>query len=542
MTNILQLASLAEQSTGLKVLTPRWEATLRAFYGLEIREHDAELLAASTRRDKASWKAEAAATGLNRRQRRELWARVGRRGRKSFTMAFVAVFEALYGGHERYLFPGEQGLIAVISKDVAGSNLVARFVELHAQSLGLSTNWTSVGNVRVLQIEGVVFGVACFACNAKAPRGWAVPVIILDEPAHWATDDAFVNSDDDVLAAIKPAMAQFPDGRLLAISSPLAKVGLHYETIERCLDGSDGDVLSVEGPTWEWNPDISEDRTRELEKDDKIWSREYAARAQDSLSNAIPSEVIDAAQRYLPDGLRMMTPVVCVDFSAGRGDACVWARVCWAHQDEIPEFVSERQYFPGVGYYFEPVVDEHGNPTPNPQFEPRPPMLVVGPLDHQTGRFWDSIPSSSLVARIARDAKRWGATTVIGDQAQNYSLESLFAQHGLKFLSVAWSSQNKQAAAARLNRLLRDKQVLLPMPSESAAAALLDAEARAYQERVLPSGALQYAAPANQHDDHVSAALMTPMIADALNLLPHSPTAPRSRRDMTSIRRFLGDG
>jgi hypothetical protein len=541
LTTILELAADAEHGTGTKVFTPRWEACMRAFYGLEIRGEDADLLAASTRRDSASWVAEN--QGANRHQRRELWARVGRRGRKSFTMAFVAVFEALYGGHERYLVPGEQGLIAIISKDVAGSNLVARFCQLHAEALGIATNWTSIGSVRVLELTGIPFGIACFACNAKAPRGFAVPVVILDEPAHWATDEGFENSDDDVLSAIKPAMAQFPDAKLMGISTPLAKVGLHHEMVEANLgDDGDSNVLAVEGPTWEWNPDISEARTHELEKDPDLHLREYGAKPRDSRTAALPGPAISAAQRYLPPNLRMAQAVVTLDFTAGRGDGCVWSRIAWAHEPEVPEVLSERRYLPGVGDYWEPIVDEAGATTPNPDFKPTPPLLVVGPIEHQLGKFWQSLSSSDLVARISRDAKRWGASCVIGDQAQNYGLESLFAQHGIRFISVAWSQQNKQAAVVRLKRWLRDGQLCLPMPTDGPAAARLDAEARAYEERVLPSGALTYAAPGNGHDDHVAAALMTPAIADSLNLLPHSPTAPRSRRDMTSIREFLSDG
>ncbi|HEX2875157.1 MAG TPA: hypothetical protein VHP33_28090 [Polyangiaceae bacterium] len=544
MTTILDLATDAERGSGTKIFTPRWEACMRAFYGLEIRPEDAVLLAASTRRDPASWIAEN--QSANRHQRRELWARVGRRGRKSFTMAFVAIFEALYGGHERYLVPGEQGLIAIISKDVAGSNLVARFCQLHAEALGIATNWTSIGSVRVLELTGIPFGIACFACNAKAPRGFAVPVVILDEPAHWATDEGFLNSDDDVLSAIKPAMAQFPDAKLMGISTPLAKVGLHHEMVEANLgENADPKVLAVEGPTWEWNPDISEARTHELEKDTDLHLREYGAKPRDSRTAALPGPAISAAQRYLPAGLRMMTPVVCVDFSSGRGDGCVWARVCWAHQDDVPEVLSERRYLPGFGHYWEPVTNDAGETTPNPEYKPTPPLLVVGPLQHQLGKFWQSLPSSDLVARMVRDAKSWGLPPggiFIGDQAQNYALEPLFAQHGYRFISVAWTQPNKVAAVLRIKRWLRDGQLCLPMPTEGPAAARLDVEARAYEERVLPSGALTYAAPGNGHDDHVAAALMTPAIADSLNLLPHSPTAPRSRRDMNSIREFLGDG
>lgn len=196
--------------------------------------------------------------------------------------------------------------------------------------------------------------------------------------------------------------------------------------------------------------------------------------------------------------------------------------------------VCERQYLPGVGFHWEPVVDEAGRTTPNPDFKPRPPLLLFGPMAHQVGAFWQSIASEALVQRIASDCRAWGASWVIGDQREAYGLESLFARHGIRFISVAWTQPNKAAAVERIRRWLRDKQLVLPLPTDGAPAERLDRELRAFEERLLPSGVAAYSAPRSGHDDHV-ATLVTAAIADSLQLLPLSPTAPRPRRDLTGL-------
>ena len=290
---ILDTARAIHRATGRDPLTPRWEATLRAFYGLPLRDLDRENLLASTRRTTGGLVALKQRHGAMR----ELWCRVGRRGRKSFVAALIAIHEAAFGGHGRYLVDGERGLIAVISKDTAGSQLVANFAEIHARALGFETNWTSMGAVRILELGGVPFGIACFPCNAKAPRGPAVPVVIADEPAHWPTEDEYVNADTAVLAAVKPAMAQFPDSKLIAISSPLGETGLHYETVETNLgDDADPHVLAVEGPTWEWNPQITEERTREIEKDEETRNREFGGKPSGSRQTPATARTFRAAR------------------------------------------------------------------------------------------------------------------------------------------------------------------------------------------------------------------------------------------------------
>lgn len=459
-----------------------------------------------------------------------------RKGRRVFASTCVAprlaVAEMLWGKHKHLKgMPPLMYVFISVKRDEAEKRLrgVKAILDLLGEKYG------EKGETIELESRPAIFSVV--TANFKTSVGDTLAFCWCDEVSRWNDDGA--SPAEEVVGTVSPALATLPDARLFLVSSPLTTDDYHARQYD--LGETDGQCVSF-GNTWTINPTMSEEDCHREEPDERRFLREWAAIPQSAESAALPPDAISRAQRYLPAGLRMMTPVVTIDFSGGRGDACVWSRICWAHQDELPEFVSEKKYMPGVGHYFEPILDELGQPTPNPEYEPRRPLLVVGPLDHQTGKFWDSIPSSSLVARIARDAKRWGAQCVIGDQAHNYGLESLFAQHDLRFISVAWSNPNKQAAVVRLNRLLRDKEILLPMPSDGPAAARLDAEARAYNERVLPSGALQYSAPGSGHDDHVSACLITPLIADSLNLLPHSPTAPRSRRDMNSIREFLSDG
>lgn len=459
--------------------------------------------------------------------------RVGRRGGKSSTLARLACVWALYGSWE--VPPGDVAVVPFVSVDRDEAAARLRTIEDVLRTLGVGLERR--GDELELRSRRVLFRVV--TCSVKGTVGFTSILVIGDEVARWESRETYANPAADVIGSLAPTLATQPDGFMVLSSSPWSLDDFHAVEFAK---GDTGHQVASFAPTWVANPTLSEERTHELEPDNKRWLREYAAVPSASVSAALDGEAISRAQRYLPPGARMMGPVVTLDFSSGRGDAVVWSRVCWAHQDDVPEVLSERRYLPGHGYYFEPITNEAGETTPNPDFKPAPPLLVVGPLDHQLGKFWQSLASTQLVARIARDAKRWGAATVIGDASNGYGLEGMFQSHGLRFVTVPWTQPNKAAAVTRIRRWLRDGQLCLPMPTDSPAAERLDRELRAFEERLSPSGVAIYNGARGMHDDHVAAAVMMPAIADALNLLPHSPTAPRSRRDMTSIRQFLGDG
>jgi hypothetical protein len=115
------------------------------------------------------------------------------------------------------------------------------------------------------------------------------------------------------------------------------------------------------------------------------------------------------------------------------------------------------------------------------------------------------------------------ASCVIGDQRESYLVESEFARHGLRFVSIPWDNARKVAAVERIRRWLRERTLVLPDQPEPPK---LRAELLNFQERITPSGALTYAARGSGHDDRV-ALLVTAAMAEAEGLLPSSPFAPR---------------
>lgn len=161
MTTILDMAADIARP-GVEPPTPRWAAVLAYLYGLSLTPEQVAEVAAATGRSPESILAHCREV-VGRRRFRQLWARIGRRGRKSSTAALIVVFEALYGGHERYVMPGEQAFCAVISKDLAGSNVVARFVKIYLDALGVQYRTSKLGAVSIIEIDGSQVAIALLA-------------------------------------------------------------------------------------------------------------------------------------------------------------------------------------------------------------------------------------------------------------------------------------------------------------------------------------------------------------------------------------------
>jgi hypothetical protein len=456
--------------------------------------------------------------------RRRWVLRVGRRGGKSTTLCRVAVAVALWGSWS--VPPGDLAVIPFVSvdRDEAGARL--RTIADILSALGIPFDERN-GEIE-LRGRRLVFRVV--TSSVRGTVGFTSVAVFADECARWEARDAAANPAREVMASLRPTMATQPTAFEVCSSSPWGTEDYHHELFEQ---GDTEHQVTSFAPTWVANPTLSEARTHELEPELRIWSREYGGVPGSTLSLAIDPEAITAAQRPAPSELSMMAPIVSFDFSSGRGDATVWARVAWAHRPQVPEYLAERRYtgFRDQNrqpvYEWVPLLDAKGERQPNPDYRPSPPLLLVGPIQSITGSFWQSVTSTQLVARIAADARAWGASWVIGDQASSYALEGQFAQHGIRFMGIPWTNPNKAAAVERIRRWLRDRQVILPLPSSSDAAKRLDSELRRFQERLLPSGVATYGARNGEHDDHVASALVTPAIADSLNYLPLAPTAVR---------------
>jgi hypothetical protein len=101
---------------------------------------------------------------------------------------------------------------------------------------------------------------------------------------------------------------------LVAISTPWARRGLHFDTCEENLGKTGSNKLVVHAPTRVLNPTLSEARTRELEPDPRRWRREYAAIPGDTDEGFLRRDEILAC---VDRGVELRPPVAGVHYVIG---------------------------------------------------------------------------------------------------------------------------------------------------------------------------------------------------------------------------------
>jgi hypothetical protein len=134
-------------------------------------------------------------------------------------------------------------------------------------------------------------------CSAKGLRGPGNIVVALDEMAFFFADDknAGVTSNKDrddgaIYKAATPSVAKFkkpdgsPDGKIICLSSPGPKSGKFFKEYERSFDADNEDLLMMQAPTWEMDPNLSSQFLKNSYKANPItFKSEYGAQFSDRL-------------------------------------------------------------------------------------------------------------------------------------------------------------------------------------------------------------------------------------------------------------------
>jgi hypothetical protein len=115
---------------------------------------------------------------------------------------------------------------------------------------------------------------AVYTASIAGVSGFTAIGALLDEVTKWKDSETGVNPAREVIASIKPTMITQPDSMMYMVSSPWATLDAHYEYFER---GDEGLQWTAQAPTWVANPSVTEQATHDLEPDEEIWRREYAA-------------------------------------------------------------------------------------------------------------------------------------------------------------------------------------------------------------------------------------------------------------------------
>ena len=180
---------------------------------------------------------------------------VGRRGGKSDKLASnIAIFEAVRGGHEKQLSLGERGFITIISPTKRQAGLILGYLKAKFQASPLLRTMVKDDYADELHLKnGLVLG--CYPCSFRTLRGFAVPLVIVDEAAFLRIEG--VNVDKEILEALRPSMAQFTNPKLIMISTPYSKQGVLWDDYRKYFGKKDAPKLIWKAPTEFMNPSVT---------------------------------------------------------------------------------------------------------------------------------------------------------------------------------------------------------------------------------------------------------------------------------------------
>jgi hypothetical protein len=221
---------------------------------------------------------------------------VVRKGRRVGMTACAALLAAWVGTvlaprFRTFLLPGEEFTCTLMatSRDQAAVLLdfVRRF--MRASSM-LEEQVVAETAATITLATGCV--IEAVPCSARASRGRANGLVVLDEGAHFV--DSHGNSSlHAVLDALRPPLAQFGRlGLMVTISTPLDASGAFYELEQEAASGHD-DMAVLHLPTTEARPELAAEAERERERNPRRYAREWLGEYT-SGEEAFPLEVFDA--------------------------------------------------------------------------------------------------------------------------------------------------------------------------------------------------------------------------------------------------------
>lgn len=393
---------------------------------------------------------------------------LGRRSGKTDTFASTVVaFEATCGGHERYLRKGQQGLCFQIAQDLRMARNSLHFIRATLESSPLLAKEITQITADRIDLRNR-FTIACVPATLKSVRGFASPVSVFDEVGVWYQEAESANPDYEIYRAVSPGQAQFPDRRVVLISSPWNKAGLLYQYFDAGTEGYKersavaraqyAEALVLNAPTAAvQNPVVSrESLARERARDQLAFEREFLARFQDSISGFIPSGLVESAR---------------------------------------DEGVLERAYVPGVTYL--PAID--------PAFRRDAFAFTIVHNEHGTivqdvvRRFQaaqgQALNPDALLDVVAPLIHAYGSTLVYSDQYHLESFGQLLRMRGIEIVPVTFTAKSKAQIYGNLQQLFLQRKIRLLDDYETLR------ELKSLERTLTEGGQVQIGAPRGLHDD-----------------------------------------
>lgn len=297
-----------------------WKAALKAFFGLPMNKEELAVYQRYTARKSAP-----------ENQFKEIFVIAGRRAGKSFISAIIACYLALFRDWRAFLAPGEIGWIMVIAADRQQAMVILNYIKSVLQLKMFKGMIEKLLTWEVRLSNQVIISVK--TCDYRTLRGFTVLAAICDEIAFWRSEGA--NPAQEILTALRPALATIPGSLLLGISTPYSKIGPLYESFRDKYGQDDPHTLVWKAPTKDMNPMIQDQVIdNALREDYSAAKSEWLAEFRDDLETFLSTEMIEHAiitGRFELPKIDANSYVAFVDPSGGRADSFTLAL---AHRDE----------------------------------------------------------------------------------------------------------------------------------------------------------------------------------------------------------------
>jgi phage terminase large subunit-like protein len=184
---------------------------LKAFYGLALNAEELDFYFKATGR-----------TNYLLCEQKEVTAIVGRRGGKTTLASQIAIYEAV---RYRKLPRGGRAFVLVVAPILTQAQIAFDYIrEGFYGSPELKRLIDKERSNEIRLRNGIT--IACYPCSYIAVRGISVVCAICDELAFWSHEETSANPENEVMAALRPAMATFPNAKLIKISTPYRKEGI----------------------------------------------------------------------------------------------------------------------------------------------------------------------------------------------------------------------------------------------------------------------------------------------------------------------------
>lgn len=277
-----------------------WLVVLKALFALPMDDTDRAVFTTLTGREAPP-----------REQVQECWLIVGRRGGKSFIVALIAVFLACFRDYRPLLGPGERGTVMVIATDRKQARVIMRYLTALLTHVPMLAAMIERQDSECIDLNNRV-SIEITTASYRTIRGYTVVAALCDEIAFWRSEDS-ANPAEEILAALRPAMATIPGALLLGLGTPYRRSGPLYESYRRHY-GQESPVLVIQAETRTMNPSVPQSVIdRAMEIDAAAAQAEYYAIFRSDVGSFLDSDMID---RAIEPGRRERAPVASRQYHA----------------------------------------------------------------------------------------------------------------------------------------------------------------------------------------------------------------------------------